>query len=435
MKNKLIFLFLFCFSYIIPKKKDLIICGGGDAKQFQGNGKYLLLHLKNHNPRNLEFYWSSKSKKQQEELNELNIPFIDPYSWNGFWKILRAQYLFIEKSSIDVYYTKHIFGKFNFIQTWHGTPLKKIGRDSFDDIKNPSISSNPNHFIYKMMKKLGMLTRQKFKLITAPSEEVQTIFKRTFENDNVAITGYPRNDVLFQPDLAIHNYQEQLGLKHYKKIILYAPTFRDDSYTIQPFSDQLDKYNQQLKDVNYLMIVKKHPWQKTLEIPQDLTHIVDLSSSVDDINELLPFVDILITDYSSVFFDYMLSQKPIIYFPYDIEDYLKNCRGMYYDYYNKFQGPFAHNEEELFNLILTNETWSNDENYLNKYHQVITEFHQFKDGSSSERLLNYLFDQFSFSTIELIISIALFNSSMCFLSKYFNFSLSSELDIPSVLGR
>src|SRR5690606_19878170 len=124
MKNYCLHSLLLILSYIIPKKKNLIIFGAGDAKQFQGNPKYIYQYLRVNQCKSLESYWSAKSKMQQQFLADMNAPFIDPYSISGFFKILRAQYMVIEKSTFDVYYTKMIFGRFNFIQTWHGTPLK-----------------------------------------------------------------------------------------------------------------------------------------------------------------------------------------------------------------------------------------------------------------------------------------------------------------------
>src|SRR5699024_10824856 len=117
MKNKVLFSLLFLLSYFFPKKKNLLIFGGGDGKQFQGNSKYLLLFLMKNNVEGLEYYWSSKTTKQQENLKLLKIPFINHYSWKGFFKLLRAKYMFIEKSSYDTYYSRSIFGRFNFIQT------------------------------------------------------------------------------------------------------------------------------------------------------------------------------------------------------------------------------------------------------------------------------------------------------------------------------
>lgn len=158
MKNYILFFLLVVLSYIVPKKKKLIICGAGDSKQFQGNPKYLLLHLRKNNDLNIEFYWSAKSQKQRDELRNLNIPFINPYTFQGFWKILRAKYMFIEKSSFDVYYTKNIFGRFNFIQTTHGSPLKKIGVDALGQNSSLPLTARQDSLVYKFLKRIRFFT-------------------------------------------------------------------------------------------------------------------------------------------------------------------------------------------------------------------------------------------------------------------------------------
>ncbi|HET8574538.1 MAG TPA: CDP-glycerol glycerophosphotransferase family protein [Edaphocola sp.] len=391
MKNLLVQSLLLILSYIIPKKKNLIIFGAGDAKQFQGNPKYIYQFLRSNPYKTISYFWSAKSKKQQDFLKKINAPFIDPYTLSGFFKILRAQYMVIEKSTFDVYYTKMIFGRFNFIQTWHGTPLKHIGIDKDNSASGPAVLTDKNNSGYKFLKRIKFFTRQKFKLITAPSEEIKTLFQNVFENRNVAVTGYARNDVIFNPALAVSDYGRILNLKAYAKTILFAPTFRDDTDTLSPLSDSLMEFNRDLKQKNYLFLVKKHPWQKNFHIPENLSHIIDVSGEIDDIQELYPHVDILINDYSSAFFDFMLSKKPVIFYPYDLENYLENCRGMYLDYYKDLPGPFAQNEPELFSLIFSVEEWQNDTAYQARYDHLLRRYNLYIDGHSSERVLKLLF--------------------------------------------
>lgn len=391
MKNYLLFLLLFILSYVIPKKKQLLLFGAGDSKQFQGNPKYLLLYLNKKKIENFEYYWSAKSKKQQTELKKWNIPFIDPYTLKGFWKILRAEYLFIEKSSYDVYYTKNIFGRFNFIQTWHGSPLKKIGVDAKDHIKNDPLKISEESRVYRFLKKIKFFSRQKFKLILATSSEVKTIYQRAFENNAVAITGYPRNDVFFNPELLLNDYKKDFSLNGYTKIILYAPTFRDNSAVISPFPEDLSGYNERLKENNYLFLVKKHPWQQNLKVDSSLSNIIDLSEKVDDIHELLPFVDVLVTDYSGIFFDFILTGKPVIYYSYDLEEYLNKCRGLYFNYQEFLPGPFAFNESELFHHLFTIDTWSNTSEYIHKYTALLNCYNDYTDGDFSKRTLEFLY--------------------------------------------
>lgn len=396
MKNYFIHLLLFVLSYIVPKKKNLIILGSGDGKQFQGNPKYMAIFLSRINDCKIEYYWSVKSKKQQQQVKLCSLPFINPYSLKGFWKILRAQYQIIEKSSFDTYYLKSIFGNFNFIQTCHGSPQKKFGVDAIGQNSSLPLTSNQDSMLYKLMKKLRFFSRHKYKLILSPSPYVETIYKRAFENNRTFVTGYPRNDVFFDLSLAVEDYFNQFQLGKFEKVILYAPTFRDNQDSLRPLSADLDRYNEELKNKNYLLLVKKHPWQKSFSIPEGLSNILDLSNKVDDIQELLPRIDLLITDYSGTVFDFMLTNKPVIFYPYDLENYLKNCRGLYLDYYKDLPGPFAHNESELFQLIFTVDEWEKEPAYRQKYKALLDRFNQFQDGHSSERLLNLLYPDFGF---------------------------------------
>ncbi len=393
MKNKVFFVLLFLLSYFIPKKKNLLIFGGGDGKQFQGNSKYLLLFLIKNNIEGFEYYWSSKTPKQQENLKRLKIPFVNPYTWKGFFKLLRANYMFIEKSSYDTYYSTSIFGRFNFIQTCHGSPQKKFGIDVKDQNSSLPLTSNQEGLLYKFLKKIKFFSRQKYKVILAPSKRIESIYRRAFENNHTVITGYPRNDILYNTEFAIKDYKNKLKLYSYKQVVLYAPTFRDNKSALSPFCDSLSDYNNELKRNNILFIVKKHPWQASFVVPHNLSHVLDVSESVQDIQELLPYVNVLITDYSGTFFDFMLTNRPIIFYPYDLEEYLKQCRGLYYNYYEELPGPFAHTEEELFRLIFSTEKWSEKDGYRKKYKAILDKYNQFQDGKSSERVLKYLYPE------------------------------------------
>ncbi len=380
-------LFFTLFSYIVPKKKNLIIFGSGNARLFNGNPKYMYMYLHNNNNNNnnldIEYYWSTKSKEVFERLDAKNYPVINARSLKGFFRLLRAKYLVIEMSSIDVSYTRSIIGRFNFVQSNHGTPLKKVGDDAITIINNPTLD--------RFMKKFKIYSKLRYKYFVSASDEVDKIVLSAFGNKNIVTTGYPRNDVFFNKKLLFYDYQKKFGLKNYRKVFFYAPTFRDNYSNVIPFSTKISYLNDYLAENNSIMLVKKHPNEKVLSIPDNLSNIKDISFDVDDIQEILPFVDVLITDYSSTFFDFILTNKPVIYYSYDLEDYLDNCRGMYYDYYSELTGPFAKNEDELIDLIKNIEIWSQEDDYLNRYQKQVEKFNKYRDGNSSKRLLKLLF--------------------------------------------
>jgi len=269
--------------------------------------------------------------------------------------------------------------------------LKKLGND--ERIDRRGISKG-------YMLKLDLLNKfyikflcssLKYKMVLASSKEVKKTLISAFLNKNVKITGYPRNDILFNRKLAFFDYKREFELNKYKKVLLYAPTWRDNYTGIKPFSNKgLAKLNSYLSKNNYLLLVKKHPAGKKISIPKNLCNIRDITFRVGDIQELLIFTNILITDYSSVFFDFVLLDRPIIYYPYDYEEYLENCRGMYYDYYKEIPGPFAKNEKKLLYLIKTVDKWFNDEAYQTKYKKFKNRFNYYQDGKSCERVYNLI---------------------------------------------
>jgi CDP-glycerol glycerophosphotransferase (TagB/SpsB family) len=365
--------------------------GAGKGFLFKGNPKYSYLYLlKNKSPH--QIYWITADKGIYNKLNKRNFPVLKLFSITGFWKILRAKYLIIEINSADVYYIGHACGNFNFIQTWHGTPLKKILCHSKKDRKGIMKRKLAFKIIpFYLLEKMKVFSSCKYKLIISPSKEITNIFISASLNENVKITGYPRNDIFFDKSLIFENCEKKLNLNSYQKIILYCPTFRDEYKSVKPFSnDFLKKLNSYLKNNNYLFLVKKHQYEENIEILKDLSNIADVSNKVGDIQELLIFTDVLITDYSSVFFDFVLLDRPIIYYSYDYEEYLKNCRGMYYDYYKEMLGPFAKNEQELLHLIKTANNWFNADAYQEKYKKFKDKFNYYQDGKSSERLFQLL---------------------------------------------
>lgn len=375
--------FLFVFSFTIPKRKNSLLFGAGDGMQFSDNSKYLYLYcLKN---TRTEAYWCTRNDMLYKKLKKENLPVLKIGTLKHFWYLLRVEYLFLGMSISDVSYVGFLPGKFNKIQGWHGTPFKKIALDAKIFVKRYS----KNKFILWLIKK----EFSSYKLIISTSEVISENVKSAFSNNNVIVLGYPRNDILFLSDC---NNQEikKILLKKYKKILLYAPTFRDLSGDCVPFSENfLIRLNNYLESKNYILLIKKHPFEKNLKLPSNTSRILDISNTIDDIQEILVFTDILITDYSSVFFDFILTIRPIIFYPYDYINYIENCRDMYYDYFRELPGPFAKNENDLLHLIQSCKKWFNDANYTKKYNSFKNKFNTYKDGNSSKRIINYIFNK------------------------------------------
>ena len=375
-------------SYIIPKKESSYLMGAGKGFLFKGNTKYLYLYILK-NDIKCRLNWITANEKIYSDLKKRNYPVVKLFSIKGFWEILRSKYLVVEMTSRDVNYISRFWGNFNLIQTWHGTPLKRIWVHMKKDRKGIMENKLLLRLIpFKILEKLKIFSSCRYNLIISPSDEVSKILISASLNKNVEVTGYPRNDVFFDEKLIFEDYKDKFSFDKYKKIILYCPTFRDKYKLVKPFSRKfLSKLNLFLIKNNYLFIVKKHPYEIRIDIPDNLSNIIDISNKAEEIQEILIYTDVLITDYSSVFFDFMLLNRPIIYYSYDYVEYIKRCRGMYYDYYREIPGPFTKKEEELIGLIKKADNWFYKKEYKLIYDKFKSRFNYYQDGKSCERLM------------------------------------------------
>lgn len=366
-------------SYIIPKDRDLILLGSYNT--FAGNTKTFYLYCLSKARNNFKIYWVTHNKSIYRLLADRQLPVLYIYTFNAFIYILRAKYLLLTHGPIDVSYFYFLLGNFNMIQTWHGIALKDI---------TPTAEQNAP-LSMRIINYFSRLTDKNYKLILATSEDTRRIFISAFNNENVKIIGYPRNDVFYNKELLYEDYREKLRLYNFSRVILYCPTFRENP-TLQPFSnDFLKVFNEYLTLNNFIMLVKRHPYDNfLLNSINEYSHIMDVSAIVIDVQDLLPYVNILITDYSSILFDFTLLDRPIIFYPYDIHLYMEKCRNLNYDYFKELPGPFVMNEEELFEVIKRIDIIWADNVYREKYMMFKRKFHYYDDGKACERLLNYL---------------------------------------------
>lgn len=224
-----------------------------------------------------------------------------------------------------------------YLNTWHGTPIKKMGNDI--------AASNQSFKSY---------SKNHTDLMNAQSDFEADVFSRVFgiEIGKFIKVGLPRNDRLV--DVSIEEkkaVREKLGIKDECKVILYAPTFREYCKNEKgEVSCDFPFDMQQWKNMgkNSLILFRAHyEVSRFLNLPSNDSHIRDVSS-YPNLNDLIIASDILISDYSSIIFDYALTDKPIVLFTYDYDQYAKE-RGVYFDIREWFQS--AETESELIDII------------------------------------------------------------------------------------
>ncbi len=270
------------------------------------------------------------------------------------------------------------------IQLWHGPgAYKKFGLSRQD--KNPG-------------KLKRFLTHRNYTNAIVTSEDVRWCYAEGFgmPKEKVLATGYPRTDIFFD-NKYIEKTKKELYKKYpdfkNKKVITFAPTYRGVSLNKSYYDYDkldLDKIYKELHN-EYIFIVKLHPGLKNSpekeKFEKDLKKHSDFYydlTSYRDINDILLITDVLITDYSSVIFDYLLVNKPIVYFTYDLDKY-ENDRGVYYPFNDYIYGEISKNTSELIKAIKKeNMMYDQREKFNNKFMSAC-------DGNSTKKTYEAFF--------------------------------------------
>lgn len=276
-----------------------------------------------------------------------------------------------------------------FLQCWHGTPLKRLGCDltHFDNQLNTP----------EEMKKRYKIEAEKFSYFISPSKYCTERFTSAWNlkeigKENIIIEkGYPRNDFLFNyTEEDVKNIKEKILGENItdKKIILYAPTYRANQHKSgvgYVYKEEVDFTKmREILGNEYIILFRPHYFIANIFDFEKYRGFVYNVSDIDDINELYVISDILITDYSSVFFDYANLKRPIIFYMYDLEYYRDESNGFYFDIESTLPGKIIKTDDELIQEILR---VTNDFQYDEKYKKFNEKFNYLDDGNASKRVV------------------------------------------------
>ncbi|GAA4374408.1 hypothetical protein GCM10023088_30180 [Actinomadura verrucosospora] len=279
-----------------------------------------------------------------------------------------------------------------YLQTWHGTPLKRLAYDLQD-------------MPYQRTERLDWMEEEvpRWDLLLSSSPYATQVMRRAFRYEGEVLeTGFPRNDILSTPEWERigTRVRKRLGIPQGKKVVLYAPTWRDDRHHAegkQGFSLELDveTMRQALGDDHVLLLRTHHFITDRDRIAAgrlaggDAGPFVIDVSRYPDIAELYMAADVLVTDYSSAMFDYAILGRPIVLYTYDLDWYRDHVRGFYFDLEAEAPGPVVRTSAEVAEAVRA--ASASEQRYADAYDRFFVKYCPHDDGQAASRVVDRVF--------------------------------------------
>lgn len=372
------------FNYLSEHlhRKNIIIFESNEGTGYNDSPRVIYENILK-NKKNYRLYWRV-SPKSQEYFKKNKIPYVLD-NLRGVWIQAQAKYWFINNDF------PHLWNRpknARIIQTGQGTPMKKVGTDVSSDYLM-------GQTIYQYQKN-QVIEARKWNYLVVGSEYASEILKNAYRlrTDQIVESGLPRNDRLFNVSTeSINEIKTKLKIDLDKKIILYMPTWRDDDVLhvdkiVQKIRINIKEIYKEL-DKDTLMLVRFH--QHVKENYPDLKEFHDKIIDVThypEVSDLYLIGDIMISDYSSVIFDFANLKKPIILYVDDLKNYQTNVHGTYLDYDTDITLPMARNTKDLINLM---EFYLTDNYDMEKFNDFYQKYCLWEEGKSTQKLLDYVF--------------------------------------------
>nr|CBX27461.1 hypothetical protein N47_H22830 [uncultured Desulfobacterium sp.] len=389
--------FGFPLTLLIKRVPNLIVVFSRPGPVFADNSKYFFLYATSLRDNKVSTIFLTESTSIQQSIIHAGGKAIMHPSIQSIVVLLRCGKIVTDCADWSNFGAYALTRGAKTIQIWHGAPLKHIELDLYR--KRLQLTPFRLRSLLKIQKKiLGRYPL--YDVVVATSKQfIKEAFKKSFRAKKFIATGYPRNDILFglpegnttAEKLALINVDKKVIeiIKEKRAqgigICLYVPTFRKDMTDPFEVAINLKRFSEISKKFNLLTVLKLHP------VVKKYYNIIHDDSLIEypplaDVYPIMKLCDFMITDYSSIFFDYLLLDRPIIFFSYDLANYLSNDRDMYFDYHSMTPGVKCYNYDELeYNIELLLKSGCIDK-YAD-FRKRITDFtHDHIDNYSTRRL-------------------------------------------------
>lgn len=379
-------LILMPISFLWPKKKTIIFITRF-GKSFEGNLKYLFLWLVKQNFEEYDTFFLTEDRELEASLKAANLPVLFHPTFASVLECCRAGAIIVDGNEWVRGYKYQMLHAARKFQVWHGSGMKTVGLMK-PRVKNQTLPVKAVTYL------LGL--HPVYDIVSFGSATQQKTRGHAFRFKSSIINGQPRNDILFShekqvPTIGVDVTTLSTVLEHAKagnRVVLYAPTHRlpSDLFLQERSALNPHDWNQFAAEHNLLFVFKYHP--KTL--PEHEWEIGECENIIEydkfsDVYPLLGQVDALITDYSSIFTDYILLNRPVVFFPFDYDRYVNEERALQFDYHTVTPGRKCMTQNEVFDELRKIVTQGMDD-YAVIRDEMIRHFYDKADGSSCARM-------------------------------------------------
>ena len=365
----------------MPMKKGLVVFESHLGKQYSDSPRAIYEEMRR---RGLPFHavWSYEGKQPPKGFPKAgkDVELVKRWSWPYLYALARAEY-WIDNQGFPLALRKR--PETTYIQTWHGSALKRMGFDMAE------YRMQPRHKQDEYQRALDRFDH----FVVRTEHDVDTLVRAyRLPESKVLRVGYPRNDALVaarREETASGKRErgpvaKELGIDPGRTIVLYAPTFREKApeLVLDPvaFAERFGE--------DTTLLVRSHYMQR-LAVPRTLKGKVVDVTDYPDITPLLGLADALVTDYSSVMFDYALLDRPMVFYAYDYEEYAGAARGTYFDLREAAPGPFVETQEQLFDAVDALRRGADE--FAEKRGAFATRFGEYDEGRAAAQIVDRFF--------------------------------------------
>jgi CDP-glycerol glycerophosphotransferase len=364
----------------LPTRRRLVVFESHLGRQYSDSPRAIYEEMRRQGL-DFEAVWSHTGRPEgfpadATLVRRWSLPYLRALARAEFW---------IDNQSFPLKLTKR--PGTTYLQTWHGSALKRMG---FDEpgwkLKTRAEQAEQQR------------TLDRFDHFLIRSEhDVRTLAKAFRLREKVLLrVGYPRNDALVgargtrpaseRPPLAA-----ELGIPADRRILLYAPTFRHRGQRRLALPFDVERFADTFGD-EYVLLVRAHYLDHVVLPPSVRGRVVDVSAH-HDVTPLLALADALITDYSSVMFDYALLDRPMLFFAYDYEEYVHEGRGTYFDLLERAPGPVVRTEEELHTVLRSTTLEDQTLKYAAARERFTADFGEYDKGTAAQSVVDQFFSE------------------------------------------